>query len=121
MTATVFIRSENEGLKRGCMGLGFEVALQQQPARKRAEAQGEAVERPDAGVNPTPGQSPARTEHRSTRPRQRWGTQGAQRASTHLPMRPLKGKKKGSRVSIPAEAGIRRCVNDPSAGSPTER
>ena len=93
--ATVFIRSENEGLNRGCMVWVFEVALQLRPAREQAEPKGRRSSGPTPDTskeeNPTMGHRPATTKRRSARPWQRKGTQDALRASTHLPMRPLKG------------------------------
>jgi hypothetical protein len=59
--ATVFIRSENEGLIRGCMVLVIEVALQPRFARGRAAAQGEATGRPGDETSPSTGHRPARS------------------------------------------------------------
>jgi hypothetical protein len=47
--------------------------------------------------------------------------QGRRGGQPHLPMRPLKSTSKGSRVGMMTEAITWMCVNDPSAGSPTER
>ena len=94
--ATVFIRSENEGLNRGCMVWVIEVALQPRPARERAEPKG----RRSSGPTPDPsrkrkirrrGIAPLRPSDVARVPGSAREHKDALRASTHLPMRPLKG------------------------------